>query len=89
MEINGGWLAFFVIVVIVAFLGLIIYSINVSVRECSNNSECNGYCGSDFKCYELVENKIGKPVNLDYQFFIALVLIILLTFVFNLIYRVK
>lgn len=90
VKLKGGWIAFFVIVIIVAFLGLIIYSVDISVRECKNDLECsNGYCGSDFKCHELTQNKIGKPSSIDYNFYVALGLIALLVVAFNLFYKVK
>jgi hypothetical protein len=53
------------IIIVLALAILIMALVNVSGRECSNNSECSAgsYCGADYSCHTYPDNIVVKENN--------------------------
>ena len=51
-----------IVAVVLAFIILIMFLVNIGSRECKNNGDCaeNSYCGTDYECHEFPSQVVVK-----------------------------
>lgn len=54
-----------IVAVVLAFIILIMFLINIASRECKNNNDCaqNQYCSTDYECHEFPAQVVVKETN--------------------------
>ena len=51
-----------IIAIVLAFIILIMFLVNIGGRECKNNRDCteNSYCGTDYECHQFPSQVVVK-----------------------------